>query len=166
MEVPPTMTKDTFNAAVSQAVAAYPDLATRIQAAAEIVARHLANPSERIITATIKADGLVIYRVKGSKPGTVYTVTADGTCTCPDHVKRGVKACKHVLAVRLLEFIMGRAHSAPVLVTVTRPLADNARMLADVLAESMGSAVVTELMIARAQAARRVRGRFEWAEEV
>ena len=123
------MTQDTFTAAVSQAAAAYPALATRIEAAAAIIARHLAQPSARVIVATVKADGSVVYTVAGSQSNR-YTVTPTG-CTCPDHTRRGM-VCKHILSIRLLENIMGRAHGAPVLVTVTAPLADVTRYLAGI----------------------------------
>lgn len=103
------MTNDTFTSLVSQAAASFPNLASRIDAAAEIAKRHLQNPRAGIIRATIKADGQVVYTVQGS---TAYTVTAT-TCTCPDYAHRHT-ACKHLMAVRLVEQAMGREHNAPV----------------------------------------------------
>ena len=164
------MTQDSFTAAVSQAVAAFPSLARRIEAAAAIVARHLSDPAARVIAATIKADGSVVYTVAGSK-GNRYSVTAE-TCTCPDHTRRGVKACKHVLAVRLLENVMGRAHNAPVLVTVTAPLADVTRYLAQVGTDLAAAGKLGEVDSEWAPAGgwlsdrARAAGRTEWAEEL
>ena len=103
------MTNDTFTSLVSQAAASFPNLASRIDAAAEIAKRHLQNPRAGIIRATIKADGQLVYTVHGSRD---YTVTAN-SCTCPDCQKRHV-ACKHLMAVRLVEQAMGREHNAPV----------------------------------------------------
>ena len=103
------MTNDTFTSLVSQAAASFPNLASRIDAAADIAKGHLQNPRAGIIRATIKADGQVVYTVQGS---TAYTVTAT-TCTCPDYAHRHT-ACKHLMAVRLVEQAMGREHNAPV----------------------------------------------------
>lgn len=49
--------------------------------------------------ATLYPDGTAL--VEGSKPGQVYTVTADG-CSCPDAKYRGTSWCKHRVARGLL----------------------------------------------------------------
>ena len=71
----------------------------RRQAAAhEIVARHLNDRAARIISARVNASGVNTWQIKGQ--GDTYTVTLQPvvTCSCPDHLKRGLP-CKHILAV-------------------------------------------------------------------
>ena len=70
----------------------------RQTAARDIVARHLNNRAARIISARVNCTGVNTWQVKGQ--GDTYTVTLQPvvTCSCPDHLKRGLP-CKHILAV-------------------------------------------------------------------
>ena len=70
----------------------------RQAAARDIVARHLNNRAARVISARVNASGVNTWQVKGN--GDTYTVTLQPvvTCSCPDHLKRGLP-CKHILAV-------------------------------------------------------------------
>lgn len=72
--------------------------ARRQAAARDIVAHHLNDRAARIISGRVNASGVNTWQVKGH--GDTYTVTLTPvvTCSCPDHLKRGLP-CKHILAV-------------------------------------------------------------------
>ncbi len=96
-------------------VAARPELGSRCERAAAIVARHLEAPRSGVIRAQLRGGELVGYLVRGTE-GAVYRVEAKGSwrCSCPDHHGRhrrrgSSRACKHGLAV----WALWRAAGAP-----------------------------------------------------
>ena len=89
--------------------AARPELASRVDRAANIVATHLSCRRQRVIRVRVSG-GVARFLVSGSK-GAVYVVDpASWECSCPDAHRRG-KGCKHALAC----WALGRASARPAL---------------------------------------------------
>ncbi|MDP9484500.1 MAG: hypothetical protein M3Q49_01690 [Actinomycetota bacterium] len=90
---------------LGRVAAARPELGSRCERAAAIVARHLESPRSCVIRAQLRGGELVGYLVCG-RGGAIYRVEAKGSwrCSCPDHYGRhrrrgSSRACKHALAV-------------------------------------------------------------------
>src|SRR5215213_3231106 len=90
---------------LARVAAVRPELSTRCERAAGILAKHVVSPRKGLIRAQLHGGELVGYLVRGSG-GAVYRVEAKGSwrCSCPDHHGRhrrrteGSRACKHGLA--------------------------------------------------------------------
>jgi len=111
------MLKDTLTTRFEQLKAARPDLARRVDKAADLLARHLNNRAAGLIRARLTADGTLVYIVKGSR-GVEYQTTYK-TCTCPDaQDARRSGVCYHQLAIRALEALVEHRHGEPIPVAV------------------------------------------------
>lgn len=116
------MTKNTLTSRFEQLKAARPELARRVDKAADLLGRHLNNRAAGLIRARLTADGTLVYIVKGSR-GVEYTVTYN-TCTCPDACdSRRSGVCYHQLAIRALEALVDHRHGEPIPVAVFLSLA-------------------------------------------
>lgn len=140
------MTSVALSERLDQAAAARPDLAKRIEAARELLTRHLADRAAGIIRGRVTPTG-TRWTVQGSK-GAAYIVTQAATgwgCDCPDHAHRGV-VCKHIMAVKAL-CLAHEGQAAPVAV-----------LTGDALTNALTQAARAERMARPA--------RTEWVEEV
>lgn len=110
------MTNDTLTARFAQLKAQRPELAARIDRAADLLARHLNNRAGRWIVAHVDARGCVSYTFKGSDGKTWHATHKH--CDCPDaNDPRRPGVCKHMLAARALEALVDHKHGEPVHVT-------------------------------------------------
>lgn len=111
------MMKDTLTSRFEQLKAARPELARRVDKAADLLGRHLNNRAAGLIRARLTADGTLVYIVKGSR-GIEYTTTYN-SCTCPDACdSRRSGVCYHQLAIRALEALVDHRHGEPIPVAV------------------------------------------------
>ncbi len=146
------MTTIELSAKIFKARADNPAMAARIDKAARLVARHLADRAGRWIVAHIGPDGET-WDVTGES-GKVYHVHHAGEtwgCDCPDCVNRRV-ACGHILSVRILQWAIEPGQTAP----AAPSLADDRRRRDERSAQ----------LEAAAKAERRARRPRDRAEEV
>ena len=110
------MTNDTLTARFAQLKAARPELAARVDRAADLLARHLSDRAGRWIVAHVDARGEVSYEFRGSNGKTWHAT--HNRCDCPDATDpRRPGTCKHMLAARALEALVDHKHGEPVQVT-------------------------------------------------
>ncbi len=107
------MTSVALSAKIDKARADNPAMAARIDKAARIVTRHLANRADGIIRGHVGPEGET-WDVTGES-GKTYHVHHAGemwSCDCPDCQNRRL-ACGHILSVRILQWAIEPGQSAP-----------------------------------------------------
>jgi hypothetical protein len=125
----PTFGVNVLRAVLAKGQAAHPELACRMQRAAELVA------CRRIAPAVALSNLGHCWWVEASDGSTEYFVSQDlrddyrrDACSCPDYQQRG-GPCKHAIAVRLLQACERRAAqtdtepAAPIPATTLDPAA-------------------------------------------